>query len=365
MPRSHEDTKRSLDALLARRILVLDGAMGTMVQRYALSEADFRGERLENHAKDLRGDNDVLVLTRPDVVSEIHQQYLAAGADIIETNTFNSTAVSQADYGLESLAYELNLEGAKLARAAADAWSARTPDRPRFVAGSIGPMNKTLSISPDVNNPAFRAASFDEVCGAFKDQVRGLIDGGVDVLLLETIFDTLNAKAGIVAIEEVFAEKGVRLPLMISVTITDRSGRTLSGQTVDAFWVSIAHAQPFSVGINCALGARDMRPYIAELARIADCYISCYPNAGLPNAFGEYDEQPADTGAYLREFAASGFVNIVGGCCGTTPEHIREIAHAVENLPPRIPNPESRLSRYSQFAGLEPLTIRPDSNFQM
>src|SRR2546423_7516826 len=263
------DVKRQLDDLLQRRILVLDGAMGTMIQRYTLSEADFRGDRFRSHAHDLRGDNDVLVLTRPDVIAEIHDQYLAAGSDIIETNTFNSTAVSQADYRLEALAYELNVAGARLARAAADAWSARTPDRPRFVAGSIGPMNKTLSISPDVNNPAFRAASFDEVCGAFKDQVRGLIDGGVDVLLLETIFDTLNAKAGIVAIEEVFAEKGVRLPLMISVTITDRSGRTLSGQTVDAFWVSIAHAQPFSVGINCALGARDMRPYIAELARIA------------------------------------------------------------------------------------------------
>src|SRR5947207_7984773 len=339
MPRSHEDTKRSLDALLARRILVLDGAMGTMVQRYALSEADFRGERFENHAKDLRGDNDVLVLTRPDVVSEIHQQYLAAGADIIETNTFNSTAVSQADDALEALAYELNLEGAKLARAAADEWTAKTPGKPRFVAGAIGPMNKTLSISPDVNNPSFRGATFDEVCAAFKDQVRGLVDGGVDLILLETIFDTLNAKAALVAVQEVFeaeiANPALRPPLMISVTVTDRSGRTLSGQTVDAFWVSIAHAKPFSVGINCALGARDMRPYVAELARIADCYISCYPNAGLPNAFGQYDEQPADTSAALREFADSGFMNIVGGCCGTTPEHIAAIAKAVDGIAPR------------------------------
>src|SRR5213593_2917267 len=304
MPRNHEDTTRSLDALLARRILVLDGAMGTMVQRYTLSEADFRGERFKHHAKDLRGDNDVLVLTRPDVVSEIHQQYLAAGADIIETNTFNSTAISQADYGLESLAYELNLEGAKLARAAADEWSARTPDRPRFVAGSIGPMNRTLSISPDVNNPAHRGATFDEVCAAFRDQVRGLVDGGVDLLLLETIFDTLNAKAAIVAIQEVYDERRTTNveppPLMISVTVTDRSGRTLSGQTIDAFWTSIAHAKPFSVGINCALGARDMRPYLAELSRLADCYVSCYPNAGLPNAFGLYDEQPDETGGYLR-----------------------------------------------------------------
>jgi len=361
------DLTRQLRDLLARRILVLDGAMGTMVQRYTLSEADFRGERFAAHHSDLRGDNDVLVLTRPDVIAEIHDQYLAAGSDIIETNTFNSTAVSQADYGLEAHAYELNVAGARLARAAADAWTARTPEKPRFAAGSIGPMNKTLSISPDVNNPAFRAATFDDVCAAFKDQVRGLIDGGVDLLLLETIFDTLNAKAGIVAIEEVFEEKGVRLPLMISVTVTDRSGRTLSGQTVEAFWVSVAHAKPFSVGINCALGARDMRPYVAELARLADCYISCYPNAGLPNAFGEYDEQPQDTGGYLQDFAESGFVNIVGGCCGTTPAHIAAIAAAVASLPPRrLENVEFGVrNSYTQFAGLETLTIRPDSNFQM
>ncbi|HKB09101.1 MAG TPA: methionine synthase [Vicinamibacterales bacterium] len=361
------DVKRQLDDLLARRILVLDGAMGTMVQRQKLSEADFRGERFRDHPTDLRGDTDILVLTRPDVIAGIHDEYLAAGSDIIETNTFSGTAISQADYRLEAVAYEINLAGARLARAAADAWTTRTPDRPRFVAGSIGPMNKTLSISPDVNNPAFRAATFDQVCAAFKDQVRGLIDGGVDLLLLETIFDTLNAKAGIVAIEEVFEERGIRLPLMISVTVTDRSGRTLSGQTVDAFWVSIAHARPFSVGINCALGARDMRPYMAELSRIADCHISCYPNAGLPNAFGEYDERPHDTGAYLKEFAESGFVNIVGGCCGTTPEHIAAIAAAVAPLPPRaIRNPESGITdSYTRFAGLETLTIRPDSNFQM
>src|SRR3954453_19395681 len=329
------DLTDRLRELLAQRILVLDGAMGTMVQRYRLSEADFRGERFAAHDKDLRGDNDVLVLTRPDVIAEIHDQYLAAGSDIIETNTFNSTAVSQADYGLEALAYELNVAGARLARAAADAWTARTPEKPRFVAGSIGPMNKTLSISPEVNNPAFRGASFDEVSAAFKDQVRGLIDGGVDLLLLETIFDTLNAKAGIVAIEEVFEEKGVRLPLMISVTITDRSGRTLSGQTVDAFYVSVRHARPFSVGINCALGALDIRPYMAELPRIAECYVSSHPNAGLPNAFGEYDEQPAETATLLRDFATSGFVNMLGGCCGTTPEHIAAVAGAVEGVAPR------------------------------
>jgi len=364
------DVRTALDALLATRILVLDGAMGTMIQRHKLSEADFRGDRFATHPHDLRGDNDVLVLTRPDVIALIHHAYLEAGSDIIETNTFNSTAVAQADYGLESLVYELNVTASRLARDAADAWTAKTPDKPRFVAGSIGPTNRTLSISPDVNNPAFRAITFDALREAYKDQVRGMIDGGCDLLLLETIFDTLGAKAGLVAIEEVFEEKNVRLPLMISVTITDRSGRTLSGQTIDAFWVTIAHAQPFSVGINCALGARDMRPYLADLSRIATCYVSCYPNAGLPNAFGQYDEQAAETGEYLREFAASGFVNIVGGCCGTTPDHIAAIAKAVQELPPRpvpsvVTSVSSVVEHFTQFAGLETLTIRPDSNFQM
>ncbi len=382
------DLRSTLDALLGRRILVLDGAMGTMVQRHRLTEADFRGDRFRGHARDLRGDNDVLVLTRPDVIGGIHRQYLEAGADIIETCTFSSTAIAQADYGLEPLVYEMNLEGARLARAAADEWTARTPDRPRFVAGSIGPTNRILSISPDVNNPAFRNMTFDQLKAAYCEQLRGLIDGGCDLLLFETIVDTLNVKAGIVALEELYEERATpaaaRLPLMISVTITDRSGRTLSGQTIDAFWISVAHAKPFSVGINCALGARDMRPYIAELSRIADCYITCYPNAGLPNAFGEYDEQPADTGSFLREFAERGFVNIVGGCCGTTPDHIRAIADAVSALPPRplprtatshnVPespsttNPKSQITnpdRFTQFAGLEALTIRPDSNFQM
>jgi 5-methyltetrahydrofolate--homocysteine methyltransferase len=356
----------SLQALLASRILILDGAMGTMIQRYALTEADFRGERFADHPRDLKGNSDLLVLTRPDIIGAIHREYLKAGADIVETNTFTSTAIAQADYGLESLVYELNVEAARLARAAAAEWTATTPDRPRFVAGSIGPMNRTLSISPDMNNPAFRAVTFDQMREAYEEQVRGLIDGGVDVLLLETIFDTLNAKAAIVAIENVFERIGVRLPLMISVTITDRSGRTLSGQTLDAFYVSIRHARPFSVGINCALGARDMRPYLAELARIAECYVSSYPNAGLPNAFGEYDEQPEETGALLRDFAASGFANILGGCCGTTPDHIAAIARAVDGLPPR----DLRLQpvadeHFSQFSGLETLTVRPDSNFQM
>ncbi len=380
------NVQAELDALLAKRILVLDGAMGTMVQRRGLTEEDFRGDRFRAHPRDLRGDNDVLVLTRPDAIAAIHEQYLAAGADIIETNTFNSTAVSQADYGLESIAYELNVAGARLARAAADGWTAKTPDRPRFVAGSIGPMNKTLSISPDVNNPAFRTTTFDEVRAAFKEQARGLVDGGVDLLLVETIFDTLNAKAALVAIDELREERGWMPPVMISVTVTDRSGRTLSGQTVEAFWISIAHARPFSVGINCALGARDMRPYLAELSALADCYISCYPNAGLPNAFGQYDERPQDTGGYLKEFAESGFVNIVGGCCGTTPEHIAAIAAAVTSLRPRpvafrsalrTPHPAPRTPHLAprtphpapvvltRLSGLEPLTIRPDSNFIM
>jgi 5-methyltetrahydrofolate--homocysteine methyltransferase len=363
-------TIERLHDLLAKRILLLDGAMGTMIQRYRLTEAEFRGERFRDHRHDLKGNNDLLILTRPDVIGEIHRAYLAAGADIIETNTFSSTAIAQSDYGLGSLAYELSVDGARLARAAADEWSGKTPDRPRFVAGAIGPTNRTLSISPDVGNPAFRAVTFDQVAAAYKDHVRGLVDGGVDLLLLETIFDTLNAKAAIAAILDVFDEKGVHLPLMISVTITDRSGRTLSGQMLDAFYTSIRHAKPFSVGLNCALGAREMRPYVAELARIAETYITCYPNAGLPNAFGEYDELPDETAALLRDFAESGFVNIVGGCCGTTPDHIAAVGRAVASLPPRTrqSNPESRIPnpvRFTQLSGLETLTIRPDSNFIM
>ena len=357
-----------LHDLLSRRILVLDGAMGTMIQRHKLTEQDFRGARFAGHTHDLKGDNDVLVLTRPDVIAGIHREYLEAGSDIIETCTFNSNAIAQLDYGLEELCYELNREGARLARAAADEYTAKTPERPRFVAGSIGPTNRILSISPDVNNPAFRNMTFDQLREAFKEQVSGLIDGGCDLLLFETIVDTLNMKAGIVAAEEVFEEKGVRLPLMISVTVTDRSGRTLSGQTIDAFWVSIRHAKPFSVGLNCALGARDMRPYVEELARQAGCYVSCSPNAGLPNAFGEYDELPADTAGALREFADSNLVNIVGGCCGTTPDHIRAIANAVASLPPRRLTPAAEAATpggFTQFAGLETLTIRPESNFQM
>ncbi|MEO8483538.1 MAG: methionine synthase [Acidobacteriota bacterium] len=356
----------ALDQLLTQRIAILDGAMGTMVQRRKLGERDFRGERFASHAHDLQGNNDVLVLTRPDVIGAIHREYLEAGADIIETNSFNANEVSQADYGLESIIYDLNVAAARVAREAVDEFRSRTPDRPRFVAGALGPTNRTLSISPDVNNPAFRAITFDAMKRAYVDQVRGLIDGGVDLILLETIIDALNTKAAIVAIQEVQEEKGIALPLMISFTITDRSGRTLSGQTLDAFYIAMEHARPWSIGINCALGATDMRPYLAELSRIATCWVSAYPNAGLPNAFGEYDEQPDQTGELLRDFAANGFANILGGCCGTTPAHIAAIARAVEGLAPR-PRPLSTPAGAEpmRLSGLEPLIIRSDSNFQM
>ena len=356
------DTRATLEAALAKRMLILDGAMGTMVQRHRLDEAAFRGDRFRDHSCDLQGDNDLLVLTRPDVITSIHNDYLEAGADIIETNTFNGTAIAQADYGLESVVYELNVAAARLAKAATIDWTRRTPECPRFAAGAVGPTNTTLSISPDVNDPSLRDSTFDAVREAYSEQVRGLIDGGCDLLMVETIFDTLNAKAAIVAVQEVFNEKGVELPLMISATITDRSGRTLSGQTVDAFWTSVAHARPLSVGINCALGALEMRPYIAELSRIADVYVSCYPNAGLPNSFGGYDQQSDETSRLLEEFARNGLVNLLGGCCGTTPEHIRAIAKAVKGIPPR-PVPSFR--KFTQFSGLETLTIRPDSNFIM
>jgi 5-methyltetrahydrofolate--homocysteine methyltransferase len=361
------NTSELLHRQLAGRILILDGAMGTMIQRLKLSDEQFRGERFKHHPKDLKGNSDLLVLTRPDDIAAIHAQYLEVGADIIETNTFTATTISQADYDLQSLAYEINVQGARLARRVTDEWTARTPDCPRFVAGSLGPTNRTLSISPDVNNAAFRAATFDEMQTAYAEQALGLIDGGAHVLLLETIFDTLNAKAALVGIEDAFARRGVRLPLMISVTITDRSGRTLSGQTLDAFYVSMEHAKPFSIGLNCALGAREIRPYLAELARIATCYVSCYPNAGLPNAFGQYDELPEETSQLLREFATSGFVNIIGGCCGTTPDHIRAVAAAVTGVAPR-PRPADRDTPFhgrSRYSGLETLVLSPDSNFQM
>ncbi|MFU8805628.1 MAG: homocysteine S-methyltransferase family protein, partial [Bradymonadaceae bacterium] len=356
-------TSRSfLEASLEKRILVLDGAMGTMIQGYGLDEGDFRGPRFAEHSKDLKGCNDLLSLTRPDVIEAIHEAYLRAGADIIETNTFNSTSISMEDYGLEEIVYELNVAAARVARRAAERITSENPDRPRFVAGAIGPTNRTLSISPDVNRPTFRGVGFDELKDSYKEQVRGLIDGGVDALLAETVFDTLNLKACIVAIEEVFEEKNTRLPLMISVTITDASGRTLSGQTVEAFWISVEHARPLSVGINCALGAEEMRPYMEELSKIAAVYTSCYPNAGLPNAFGEYDQSPARMGEILEDYARQGWLNMVGGCCGTTPDHIAAIASAVAPFSPRkISEP----SPYTRYAGLEPLVIRPDSNFIM
>jgi 5-methyltetrahydrofolate--homocysteine methyltransferase len=358
---------RSLDRALAGRILMLDGAMGTMVQQHKLDEATVRGTRFRDHSHLLKNDIDLLVLTRPDLIASIHHAYLDAGADIIETNTFGSTSIAQSDFALEAIVYELNVEAARLARDAADSWTARTPTRPRYVAGAIGPTNRTLSISPDVNNPAFRAVTFAQVREAYREQARGLMDGGVDLLLLETIFDTLNAKAAIAGIHDEFDARGAEIPLMISATIADRSGRTLSGQTLDAFYVSIQHARPFSVGLNCAFGAKQMRPYMAELSRLAGEYVSCHPNAGLPNAFGEYDELPEQTAALLRDFASSGFVDILGGCCGTTPAHIRAIREAIDGVTPRRArpldpgDPRSESDHLTRVAGLETLTVRPDS----
>ncbi len=329
-----------LDALARQRILVIDGAMGTMIQGHKLDEAGYRGERFKDWAHDLKGNNDLLVLTQPQIIREIHRKYLTAGADFIETNTFNSQTISLADYKMEELAYELNYEAAKLARLEVDA--ASTPERPRFVAGALGPTNRTASISPDVNDPGKRNVSYDGLVMAYCESTRGLIDGGAQVLLIETIFDTLNAKAAIFAVEQVFEEKGVRLPVIISGTITDASGRTLSGQVTEAFWNSVRHARPFAIGFNCALGGKEMRPYIVELGKLADCYVSCYPNAGLPNAFGEYDERPEDTAEIIAEFADAGLVNIVGGCCGTTPGHIGSIDQHVRGKKPRLCRPCSR-----------------------
>ncbi len=348
------DRLEALNAALHSRILVLDGAMGTMIQRRKLDEAAYRGTRFADWPREIKGNNDILSLTQPDLIREIHSEYLEAGSDIIETNTFSSTRIAQADYGMEDLAYELNVEGAKLARQAADAATAKTPDRPRFVAGALGPTNKTASISPDVNDPGFRAITFDELKAAFGEQARGLLDGGADLLLVETIIDTLNAKAALFAIDELFEERGERVPIMISGTITDQSGRLLSGQTAEAFWNSIRHAQPLTIGFNCALGADLLRPYVAEVSRVADTYICAYPNAGLPNAFGEYDEQPHTTAGHLGSWAKDGLVNVVGGCCGTTPDHIRAVAGAVKGVKPRrVPRCEPAM----RLAGLEPFKI--------
>ena len=326
------DIKRELD----QRILIIDGAMGTMIQRYKLREEDYRGERFSDWRKDVKGNNDLLSITQPQIIEEIHRQYLEAGADIIETNTFSSTVIAQADYDMQSLAFELNLASAGCARRAADVFIAKNPAKPRFVAGAIGPLNKTLSLSPDVNNPGYRAVSFDEVATAYYEQVSGLAEGGVDLLLIETIFDTLNAKAAIYAIKKYTRDsQRAPLPIMISGTITDASGRTLSGQTLEAFYISLMHANPLSIGLNCALGASEMRPHIEELSQLAACYTSAYPNAGLPNAFGEYDEQPEETAHIIEEWAANGWLNIVGGCCGTTPDHIKHIADTVSRFTPR------------------------------
>lgn len=327
---------KTIQDCLQERILIIDGAMGTMIQRYKLEEQDYRGERFKDWHCDVKGNNDLLSITRSDIIQEIHEQYLEAGADIIETNTFSSTIIAQADYDMQSIAYELNLESARIARKAADKYTSRNPGRPRFVAGAIGPLNKTLSLSPDVNNPGYRAVTFDEVAAAYTEQIKGLVDGGVHLLLIETIFDTLNAKGAIYAAKKFFADQGLpELPIMISGTITDASGRTLSGQTLEAFYISVSHAKPLSVGLNCALGAKEMRPHIEELSQIASCYVSAYPNAGLPNAFGEYDELPHETAHIIEGWAKEGFLNIVGGCCGTTPDHIQHIAQEVEKYQPR------------------------------
>jgi len=321
----------SIQQELEKRILIIDGAMGTMIQQYKLTEADYRGERFKDWSSDLKGNNDLLCLTQPHIIKEIHKKYLAAGADIIETNTFNAQKVSLADYHMEALAYEINFAAAKIAEAAVNE-SGKTA----WVAGAFGPLNKTLSLSPDVNNPGFRALTFDDAVEAYYEQAKGLIEGGIDLVLIETIFDTLNAKAAIFAVKKYFRDTNTSpLPIMISGTITDASGRTLSGQTLEAFYTSVMHAKPLSIGLNCALGAKEMRPHIEELSHLASCYVSAYPNAGLPNAMGEYDEKPKDTGHYLEEWAKEGFVNIVGGCCGTTPDHIQHIAQHVKKITPR------------------------------
>jgi 5-methyltetrahydrofolate--homocysteine methyltransferase len=355
-------TRELIERELERRILVIHGPSGTMVQALGLAEADFRGERFRDHPRDLKGNSEVLTLVRPDLVEAIHRQYAEAGADLICSVTFNGNGISQSEYGLQEHVYEINRAAASIAARVSREWTARDPERPRFATGLLGPTNRTLSLSRDVNDPAARDVTFDQVAAAYAEQVRGLVDGGIDLLLVETIFDTLNAKAALYAIEQVFEEKKVELPVMISVTFTDRSGRTLSGQTLEAFWISVRHARPLSVGINCSLGAREMSPYVEELSRLAPIWTHCYPNAGLPNAMGEYEEPARTTAQLVRGFAEQGWINLVGGCCGTTPEHIREIARAVQGVPPRRPPPRVQLT---ELSGLEPLAIRPETNFVM
>ncbi len=343
-----------LSKLCDERILVMDGAMGTMIQKEGLEEADYRGERFKDYHLDLKGNNDLLVLTNPAIIEKIHNAFFAAGADIIETDTFNATSISMADYDMQSFAKEINIEGAKLARRVADEWTAKTPDKPRFVAGSIGPMNQSLSVSPDVNNPGYRSVTFDQVAAAYKEQVEGLIEGGVDIILIETVFDTLNSKAAIFATEEVFEEQGVKLPVMLSCTVTDMSGRNLSGQTIEAYWNSVRHAKPFSIGLNCAFGAEQLRPHAVTISSIADTLVCVYPNAGLPNEMGEYDETPDVTGGFMRDWAEEGLLNIVGGCCGTSPDHIRAIAEGVADFAPRkIPTAPTMM----RLSGIDPVQI--------
>jgi 5-methyltetrahydrofolate--homocysteine methyltransferase len=353
------DQTETLSNLCGERIMVIDGAMGTMIQGYGLEEADYRGEQYKNWPSDLKGNNDLLVITQPKIIRDIHESFLAVGADIIETDTFNATRISMADYDMQEIAYDINVAGARVAREIADEWTAKTPGKPRFVAGSIGPMNQSLSVSPDVNNPGYRSVSFDQVMEAYKEQIEGLIEGGVDLLLIETVFDTMNAKAAIFAAEEVFEEKGRKLPVMLSCTVTDMSGRNLSGQTIEAFWHSVRHAKPFSVGLNCAFGADLLRPHAVTIAGIADTHVCVFPNAGLPNEMGEYDETPETMSGHLKAWAEEGLLNIVGGCCGSTPGHIKAIADAVKDFKPRqIPSldPMMRLSGIDpvQIATLEP-----------
>jgi 5-methyltetrahydrofolate--homocysteine methyltransferase len=341
----------ALEKAASERILIIDGAMGTMIQRHKPTEETYRGKRFADWHRDVKNNNELLSLTQPAIIQDIHDQYFAAGADIVETNTFGATTIAQGDYGMEALAYEMNVESARLARKAADAWTKKTPEKPRFVAGAVGPTNRTASISPRVSDPGYRNVNFDELRAAYKDQVKGLIEGGADIILIETIFDTLNAKAAGYATLEAFDEAGVELPIMISGTITDRSGRTLSGQTAEAFWYSMRHLKPFSIGLNCALGAELMRPYVADLAHVADVRISAYPNAGLPNAMGEYDETGHEMACKIEPWAADGLVNIVGGCCGSTPDHIQHIAEHVAKFKPRV---LPVLEKKMRLSGLEP-----------
>ena len=349
-----EDRIAALKQAAAERILILDGAMGTMIQRHKLGEAEYRGDRFKDYASDLRGNNDLLVLTQPDIIRGIHDAYFEAGSDIVETNSFNATSISLADYGLEELASELNVAAAQLAREAADRWTAKTPEKPRFVAGAIGPTNRTASISPVVDDPGYRNVTFDQLVTAYSEQTRGLIEGGADIILIETVFDTLNAKAAGFAVLEVFDELDVELPIIVSGTITDLSGRNLSGQTPEAFWNSMCHLKPFAAGMNCAFGAEQLRPAVADLAAVADTLVCAYPNAGLPNEMGEYDQTPDEMAELLGEWARAGLVNIIGGCCGSTPDHIKAIVEAVSAYPPRaLPKSEPVM----RLSGLEPFAL--------